>query len=450
MKTVASAKELKRRRRAVATAVGADGVLILPAAAEVIRNRDVHYPFRQDSDFQYLTGFPEPDAVAVIAPKHKGGEFVLFCRPRDPEREIWDGHRYGVDGVVETFAADLAYPLEELDEKLPELLADRNRVFYPLGTDADLDLTVMAWLRAVRAKARTGVRAPTELITSDRIVHEQRLIKTDAEQRTMRHAAAISAAAHQGLMEHCRPGMNEQELEARFLNACAERGARFQAYSPIVGGGRNACVLHYVDNDAELRDGDLVLVDAGCELDGYASDITRTFPVNGRFTEPQRALYELVLTAQKAAIDAVKPGNRWNAPHQAALQVLTQGLLDLGLLKKTKADLPKLIKKEKYKRFYMHRTGHWLGMDVHDVGDYKRDGKWRRLEPGMVLTVEPGLYVAPDAKAPAKYRGIGIRIEDDVLVTDTGHEVLSRDAPKEVEDIERLMAAANTTQREAD
>jgi len=448
MRTTASAKELKRRRRAAATSVGADGLLVLPAATEVIRNRDVHYPFRQDSDFQYLTGFPEPDAVAVIAPKRKGGEFVLFCRPRDPEREIWDGHRYGVDGAIEVFGADQAYPLDKIDEKLPQLLANRKRVFYPLGTDADLDLTVMAWLRAVRAKARTGVRAPTELITSDRIVHEQRLIKAQSEQGTMRHAAAISAAAHQGLMQHCRPGINEQELEARFLHACAERGARFQAYSPIVGGGRNACVLHYIANDAELRDGDLVLVDAGCELDGYASDITRTFPVNGRFTGSQRALYELVLAAQKAAIDAVRPGNRWDAPHQAALRVLTQGLLDLGILKKTKADLAKLIKKEKYKPFYMHRTGHWLGMDVHDVGDYKRGGKWRKFEPGMVLTVEPGLYVAPDAKAPAPYRGIGIRIEDDVLVTETGHEVLSRDAPKEVDDIERLMAATTTTQRE--
>ena len=445
MKPSLKPRQLKRRRRAAAEAIGADGVLILPAAAEVIRNRDVHYPFRQDSDFQYLTGFPEPDALVVIAPKRKDGEFVLFCRPRDPEREIWDGHRYGVDGAIETFGADQAYPLDELDEKLPKLLADRNRVFYPLGTDADLDLAVMAWLRAVRAKARTGVRAPTELVTSDRVVHEQRLIKTKSEQQTMRRAAAISASAHQGLMEHCQPGMNEQQLEARFLAACAERGARFQAYSPIVGGGDNACVLHYIDNDAELSGGDLVLVDAGCELDGYASDITRTFPVNGRFTAPQRALYALVLSAQEAAIDAVKPGNRWNAPHEAALRVLTRGLLELGLLDGTKKDVPKLIKKEKYKPFYMHRTGHWLGMDVHDVGDYKVDGKWRVLEPGMVLTVEPGLYVASDAKAPKQYRGIGIRIEDDVLVTDTGHEVLSRDAPKEIEDIERLMTASRAT-----
>ena len=440
MSTAASAKQLQRRRRAAAKAVGADGVLIVPAATEVTRNRDVHYPFRQDSDFRYLTGFPEPDAVAVIAPKRKDGEFVLFCRPRDPEREVWDGFRHGVEGAVERFGADEAHPLDELDEKLPELLADRERVFYPLGTDAELDLKIMDWLRAVRGQARAGVRAPTELITSDRVIHEQRLIKGKAELRTMRRAAAISAAGHRLLMQRCRPGMSEQQLEALFVGACAEHGARFQAYPPIVGGGHNACVLHYVSNDAELNDGDLVLVDAGCELDGYASDITRTFPVNGRFTDPQRALYALVLEAQRAAIAAVKPGRRWSAPHDAALKVLTRGLVELGLIEGTPEDVPQLIKDEKYKPFYMHRTGHWLGMDVHDVGSYKVDGKWRRLEPGMVLTVEPGLYVAPDAGAPAQYRGIGIRIEDDVLVTEDGHEVLSRAAPKAIDEIEALMA----------
>ncbi|MGB5832236.1 MAG: Xaa-Pro aminopeptidase [Thiohalocapsa sp.] len=444
----ASRKELRRRRYAAAKAVGADGVLIVPAAAEVTRNRDVHYPFRQDSDFHYLTGFPEPDAVAVIAPGRKDGGYVLFCRPRDPEREIWDGHRHGVDGAVETFDADQAHPLEELDDKLPELLGDRERVFYPLGTNAELDLNVMRWLGTVRARARAGVRAPRELVTSDRILHEQRLIKTKAERQVMRRAAAISAEAHKRLMQRCRPGVNEQQLEAVFMNACAEHGARFQAYPPIVGGGRNACVLHYIENNADLCNGDLVLVDAGCELEGYASDITRTFPVSGRFSPPQRALYALVLAAQKAAIKAVKPGNRWNAPHAAALRVLTRGLLDLGLLEGKRKDVPRLIKEEKYKPFFMHRTGHWLGMDVHDVGDYKVDGKWRRLEPGMVLTVEPGLYVAPDAEAPAEYRGIGMRIEDDLLVTDDGNEVLSRGAPKEMDQIEKLMAAARTEQQE--
>lgn len=440
-----TAKELKRRRRDLARAIGADGVLIVPAAREVTRNRDVHYPFRQSSDFAWLTGFPEPDAVAVLAPKHKAGELVLFCRPRDPEREVWDGYRFGTEGAVEHFDADAAHPLAELDEKLPELLADRERVYYPLGVDADFDLKVMGWLRAVRGQARKGVSAPTELVTSDALLHERRLIKSKRELATMRRAAGISAAAHRRLMQTCRPGLGEQQLEATFLHACAERGARFQAYPPIVGGGANACVLHYVENADTLRDGDLVLVDAGCELDGYASDITRTFPVNGRFTEPQRTLYELVLAAQRAAIAAVKPGKRWDAPHKAALKVLTRGLVDLGLIEGSRDDVPQLIKDEKYKPFYMHRTGHWLGMDVHDVGSYKQDGKWRPLEPGMVLTVEPGLYVAPDAEAPAEYRGIGIRIEDDVLVTADGHEVLSRDVPKDVEAIERLMAAGGVS-----
>jgi Xaa-Pro aminopeptidase len=435
-----AAAELKRRRREVIRALGPEAVLVVPAATEVARNRDVHYPFRQSSDFAWLTGFPEPDAVAVVAPKRKEGELVLFVRPRDPEREVWDGFRHGTEGAVERFGAAEAFPLEELDEKLPELLGDRRTLYYPLGTDDALDLRVMKWLRTVRAKARAGVRAPTELITSDRILHERRLIKSQAELSTMRTAARVSAAAHRRLMQTCRPGLTEQGLESTFLHACAEHGGRFQAYPPIVGGGANACVLHYVDNADTLRDGDLVLIDAGCELHGYASDITRTFPVSGRFSAPQRRLYELVLEAQRAAIAQVRPGNRWNAPHKAALKVLTRGLVDLGLLEGSAKDVPKLIKEEKYKPFYMHRTGHWLGMDVHDVGSYKQDGKWRVLEPGMVLTVEPGLYIAPDAEAPEQYRGIGIRIEDDVAVTGDGHEVLSADAPKDPDEIEALMS----------
>ena len=434
-----AAAELKRRRRDVIRALGPDAVLLVPAATEVTRNRDVHYPFRQNSDFGWLTGFPEPDAIAVIVPKRKDGDFVLFCRPRDPEREVWDGFREGTEGAVAHFGASQAFPLGELDEKLPELLGDRRRLYYPLGSDDALDLKVMGWLRAVRAKARTGVSAPTELVTSDRILHERRLIKSKAELATMRNAARISAAAHRRLMQTCCPGLTEQQLETSFLHACAEQGGRFQAYPPIVGGGANACVLHYVENADVLRDGDLVLIDAGCELHGYASDITRTFPVNGRFSDAQRTLYELVLKAQQAAIGQVRPGNRWSAPHKAALKVLTRGLVELGLIDGSVKDLPALIKEEKYKPFYMHRTGHWLGMDVHDVGDYKEDGKWRRLEPGMVLTVEPGLYIAPDAEAPEQYRGIGIRIEDDVAVTNDGHEVLSADVPKDPDAIEELM-----------
>jgi Xaa-Pro aminopeptidase len=432
--------ELKRRRREVMRALGPESVLIVPAAPEVIRNRDVHHPYRQASDLSWLTGFPEPEAVAVLAPKRKEGAFVLFCRPRDPEREVWDGHRYGVDGAVATFGADQAFPIDEIDEKLPEILANRRQLYYPLGVDDGRDLKVMRWLRAVRAKARTGVSAPTALVSSDAILHERRLIKSQAELELMRQAAAVSAAAHRRLMQRAQPGMPEQQLEATFIAACAERGARFQAYPPIVGSGANACVLHYVDNAHVLGDGELVLVDAGCELDGYASDITRTFPVNGRFSPAQRRLYELVLAAQRAAIAKVRPGNHWNQPHKAALKVLTQGLTDLGLIDPGDASLKTLIKEERYKPFFMHKTGHWLGMDVHDVGPYKVDGRWRRFEPGMVLTVEPGLYIAPDAEAPAEYRGIGIRIEDDVAVTDDGHEVLSADVPKEPDAIETLMA----------
>lgn len=437
-----SAAELKRRQRELIKALGNNAVLLLPAAPEVIRNRDVHHPYRQSSDLAWLTGFPEPEAVAVLAPKRKDGAFVLFCRPHDPEREIWDGFRYGVEGAVEHFGADQAFPITELDEQLPQILADRRRVVYPLGLDDGFDRRVIGWLRAVRALARKGISAPTELVSSDQYLHERRLIKSTSELQTMRRAADISAAAHQRLMQTAQPGCSEQRLEATFLAACAEQGARFQAYQPIVGSGAHACVLHYVENADVLRDGDLVLVDAGCELDGYASDITRTFPANGRFSPAQRRLYDLVLKAQLAAIAKVRAGNHWNQPHKAALKVLTQGLVDLGLIDAAGADLKQLIKDERYKPFFMHKTGHWLGMDVHDVGQYKQDGRWRRFERGMVLTVEPGLYIAPDAEAPAEYRGIGIRIEDDVLVTDGEPEILSAKVPKAPDEIEVLMAAA--------
>ncbi|MEA3639651.1 MAG: aminopeptidase P N-terminal domain-containing protein [Lamprobacter sp.] len=439
-----SATELRARRRELIKALGEDAVLLVPAAPEVIRNRDVHHPFRQSSDLSWLTGFPEPEALAVLAPKRKEGAFVLFCRPQDPEREIWDGHRYGVEGAVEHFGADQAFPMTELDQRLPEFLADRRRVVYPLGLDDVFDRRVIGWVRAVRAQARKGISAPTELVSSDQYLHERRLIKSTSELKVMRRAAEISALAHQRLMQSAQPGSSEQQLEATFLTACAEQGARFQAYQPIVGSGANACVLHYVKNDGILRDGDLVLVDAGCELDGYASDITRTFPANGRFSPAQRRLYDLVLKAQLAAIAKIRVGNHWNQPHKAALKVLTQGLVDLGLIKAEGAALKQLIKDERYKPFFMHKTGHWLGMDVHDVGQYKQNGRWRRFEPGMVLTVEPGLYIAPDAEAPAEYRGIGIRIEDDLLVTDREPEVLSAKVPTDPDEIEALMALPAT------
>jgi Xaa-Pro aminopeptidase len=431
--------ELARRRRALATAIGPQALAIIPAASEVIRNRDVHYPFRQASDFTYLTGFPEPDAIAVVAPGRKDGEYVLFCRPKDPEREQWDGARAGVEGARGQFRADQAFPLADLDTQMPDLIGGRETLYFPVGADAAFDARVLGWLRAVRAKARSGVSAPEVLVNLGSVLHEQRLRKSAAELRVMRRAARISAEAHRRLMRVCRPGRRESDLEAEFQHHCASNGARHQAYPPIVGGGANACVLHYVANGEVLKDGDLVLVDAGCELDGYASDITRTFPVGGRFSPPQRELYELVLEAQEAAIAAARPGNRWDQPHQAALMVLTKGLKGLGILA---GRLPKLIKDEAYKPYYMHKTGHWLGMDVHDVGRYKDKDGWRLLEPGMVLTVEPGLYMPDDDTVPKAYRHIGIRIEDDVLVTEQGNEILSAGAPKGVDEIEAEMGRA--------
>ena len=432
------AAEYARRRRALAKAIGPDALAILPAARETIRNRDVHYPFRQSSDFTYLTGFPEPDALAVIAPGRKDGAFVLFCRPKDPEREQWDGPRAGVEAAAGTYGADQAFPLSELDAQMPGLIEGRARLCYPVGDDAAFDARVIGWVNQVRAKARGGAAAPDTFVTLGSVLHEQRLRKSPAEIKVMRRAARISAEGHRRLMRLCRPGRNESELESEFQYHCATQGARYQAYTPIVGGGVNACVLHYVDNGAMLRDGDLVLVDAGCELDGYASDITRTFPVNGRFSPAQRDLYGLVLEAQLAAIAKARPGNRWNEPHEAALRVLTKGLKRLGILSGT---LGKLIKDEAYKPYYMHRTGHWLGMDVHDVGRYKQGGEWRALEPGMVITVEPGLYMPATDAVPEPYRLIGIRIEDDVLITEDGNEVLSAAAPKDPDAIEALMAA---------
>lgn len=436
-----SAAEYRSRRRRLLEALGPGSLALLPAASEAVRNRDVHYPYRQDSDFYYLTGFTEPEALAVLIPGRKAGEYVLFCRSRDPEKEVWDGARAGVEGALAHFGADEAHAIEELDEVFPKLMENLDRLYYPVASDSEMDLRVMDWLREVRAKGRSGVRPPSELVSIERLLHEQRLFKSKAELRIMRKAARISAAGHRQVMRGCRPGRWEYELEADFAHACAARGGRFQAYPPIVGSGANACVLHYVDNRHQLRDGDLVLIDAGCEYAGYASDITRTFPVNGRFSPPQRELYELVLTAQEAAIKKAVAGNRWDDPHKAAVRILTKGLVELGILKGSRKDVPRLVKEEAYKPFYMHRTGHWLGMDVHDVGEYKTGGKWRRLEPGMVLTVEPGLYISADRKdVPKRYRNIGIRIEDDVAVTERGNEVLSADAPKAVADIEAWMS----------
>lgn len=432
-------KEFARRRRQLMRMVGKGGIAILPAAPTRVRNRDVEHAYRQDSDFHYLTGFPEPEAVAVLMPGRPHGEYVLFCRDRNPERETWDGRRAGPEGAVRDYGADDAFPVCDIDDILPGMLEHSERVYYTIGLNAEFDQRLLGWVNQLRAASKTGVTTPAEFVALDHLMHDMRLFKSRGEVATMRKAAKIAAAAHVRAMRACRPGMMEYEIEAEFLHEFRRHDAT-TAYQPIVGGGANGCILHYVENSAQLNAGELLLVDAGCEYDCYASDITRTFPVDGRFSATQRELYEVVLEAQLAAIAKVRPGNHWNDPHDAAVRALTRGLVRLGLLE---GRLPTLIKEGAYRRFYMHRTGHWLGMDVHDVGDYKLGEQWRILEPGMVMTVEPGLYVAPGSKGVArKWQGIGIRIEDDVLVTNDGAEVLSSDAPKDPEEIERLMQAA--------
>jgi Xaa-Pro aminopeptidase len=437
-------KEFERRRRALMRMMEPDSIAIVPAAQVSIRNRDVHYPYRPDSDFFYLTGFREPEAVAVLIPEREQAEYVLFCRERDESKERWDGPIAGQQGAVEQYGAEDSFPIGDLDDILPRMLEQCQRVYYAMGCNPDLDRQMSEWLNRIRAKSRTGIHGPVQFIALDHYLHELRLFKSRSELKAMRTAADISAQAHLRAMRACRPGMTEYALEAEILHECTCRGARFQAYSPIVGGGVNACVLHYVENQAPLRDGDLVLIDAGCEYDYYASDITRTFPVSGRFSIAQRELYELVLEAQNEALKQITPGNHWDAPHQAAVHTITRGLVHLGILRGTSRSVNKLIREEQYKPYYMHRTGHWLGMDVHDVGDYKVDGEWRLLESGMCMTVEPGLYIPPDARGVAKrWRGIGIRIEDDVTVTRAGHEVLTGAVPKDPDAIETLMAGGS-------
>ncbi len=431
-------KEFSRRRKRLMDMMNEGSMAIFPTAPVVVRNRDVEYPFRPDSDFFYLTGFPEPDAVAVLVPDRPQGEYVLFCRERDPKMETWHGRRAGLEGACEIYGADDAFPVDDLDDIVPGLLEDRDRVFYTMGFHPAFDQRVVGWVNQVRSRGRAGVNAPGEFISLGHLLHEMRLYKSRHEIKAMRQAATISAAAHIRAMKVCRPGLKEYQIEAELLHEFMQRGARVPAYPPIVGGGANSCILHYVQNSDVLNDGDVLLIDAGAEYDGYASDVTRTFPINGRFTKEQKAVYEVVLEAQHEAIKKVKPGNHWNEPHEAAVRVLTGGLIDLGILK---GRVKTLIKQQAYGKTFMHRTGHWLGMDVHDVGDYKVDGEWRMLEPGMLMTIEPGLYFPAGSKGiRKKWWNIGVRIEDDVLVTRDGHEVLSNDAPTDPDDIETLMA----------
>lgn len=433
-----SQAEYARRRKDLMTLMAPNSIAIVPSAPEQTRSRDTDYPFRQDSDLLYLCGFSEPEAVLVLLPGREHGEAVLFCRERDPAREIWDGHRAGPEGACKTFAMDDAFPIGDIDEILPGLIEGRERVYYAMGRRPEFDQQVMSWVNTLRSKVRSGAQPPGEFVDLDHLLHDQRLFKSAAELRLMSRAAEIAAQAHCRAMAVCRPGLYEYQLEAEILHEFAYHGARFPAYTSIVGGGANACVLHYIENREQLSSGDLVLIDAGCEYEGYASDVTRTFPVNGVFSSEQKALYEVVLAAQDAALAEVRPDNHWNAPHDASVRVITQGLVDLGLLQ---GEVDDLIEQGAYKAFYMHRIGHWLGMDVHDVGDYKVHGQWRVLETGMVMTVEPGIYVAPDNQdVDERWRGIGIRIEDDVAVTATGHQVLSAGVPKTVAEIEALMA----------
>lgn len=431
-------KEFARRRTQLMAQMEPNSIAIVPSAEEKVRSRDTNYPFRQDNDFYYLSGFVEPEAVLVLIPGRPHGEYVMFCREKDEEKEIWDGYRAGPEGACQKFAADDAFPIDDLDEILPGLMESRERVYYAMGKNSAFDQQVMSWVNSIRSKVRSGAMPPGEFLDLDHLLHDMRLFKSAAEIRVMRHAALISSEAHMLAMKKCQPETFEYQLESEITHFCHAHGAKYQAYNAIVGGGENACVLHYIENDKRLKEGDLVLIDAGCEYMHYASDITRTFPVSGHFSAAQAALYDIVLKAQLAAIKEVKPGNHWNAPHDVSVRVITEGLLALGLLE---GDLSTLIEQEGYKEFYMHRIGHWLGLDVHDVGDYKLDGQWRVLEPGMVMTVEPGIYVSPkNTKVAKKWRGIGIRIEDDVLVTKDGCEVLTDHVVKTRTEIEKHMA----------
>jgi Xaa-Pro aminopeptidase len=430
-------REFARRRRQLIRMMGRDTLAILPAAPPRLRNRDVQYPYRQDSDFYYLTGFGEPEAIALLLPGRGRGEYVLFCRERDAERETWDGARAGPARAVSEYGADEAFPIAAADDLVPRLLAGCERVYYTMGAHPEFDQRVVGWVTSLRAHG-AGVQAPDQLVTLDHLLHDLRLYKSRDEAQAMRRAARIGMQAHRRAMAVCRPGLYEYQVEAEFLHEFRSHGAR-PSYLPIVGSGPNTCVLHYHANDRQLRDGDLLLVDAGCEYDYYASDITRTYPVNGRFTPEQRAIYEVVLEAHAAAIAAVGPGRSWGEPHDAAVRAVARGLRRLGLLDGPPASI---VRSGSYKPFFMHRTGHWLGMDVHDVGDYKVADEWRVLEPGMALTVEPGIYIPEGMKGvPKQWWGIGVRIEDDVLVTADGAELLTADLPRDPDAIEALIGA---------
>ena len=451
-------KIYQERRSALAKQIHAKsggGIAVISTAPELARNRDSEFPYRHDSDFFYLTGFEEPGATLVMEVKSSGKDYKLqshlFCRPKDPEREIWDGIRLGPDAAPTVLGVEFAHSNQELDNKLGELLANQDAVYIRLAESAEADRRLRHWMKKVRGQARAGINPPSELHDVEALIHEMRLFKDAHEIETMRRAAAISAQAHIRAMQMCKPGLREYQLEAELLHEFRNSGAQSVAYNSIVAGGANSCILHYRAGSTELRSGELCLIDAGCELDGYASDITRTFPVNGKFTGPQRALYDITLAAQEAAVAMTKPGNTFVQPHEAALKVLTQGLLDEKLLKLSElGSLENAIETGAYRRFYMHRTSHWLGMDVHDVGSYRErsngpsneEQPWRILKSGMVITIEPGLYVRPADDVDEAFWNIGIRIEDDAVIHDAGCELISRGVPVKADEIEAIMKSA--------
>ncbi|HEX9853428.1 MAG TPA: aminopeptidase P N-terminal domain-containing protein [Woeseiaceae bacterium] len=432
-----NSEEFARRRQTLMRMVGENGIAILPSAPQAVRSRDVEYKYRQDSDFYYLTGFAEPASVAVLAPGRDSGEFILFCRERDSHKERWDGSRSGTDGAVADFAADDAFPVSDIDDILPGIMESRSSVYYTMGAYADFDTQVSEWVKSLRSKGNSGIHTPQEFVALDHVLHDMRLYKSRGEIAAMRRSAKVAVGAHTRAISVISPGLFEYEVEAVYLHEFRRNNAT-TSYSPIVGTGANACTLHYIENSAKLASGDLVLIDAGCELDYYASDITRTLPVSGRFSPEQLAVYEIVLEAQLAAIDMARVGNHWNEPHDAAVNVITRGLKKLGLLQ---GSVQRLVRDGAYREFFMHRTGHWLGMDVHDVGDYKVGDEWRQLESGMVMTVEPGIYISDSRKVPARWRNIGVRIEDDVALTSNGPDILTASLVKEPDAIEKLMAA---------
>ncbi len=433
-------EHFQERRDILAGEMGLRSIAIIATSPVAMRNNDADYKYRADSSFFYLTGFAEPEAVAVIETfdtEEEGYCYSLFCRERNREMEIWNGYRAGIDGAIENYEADEAFAIESLDEEIIGKLTDKDKVFYRIGHDVDFDIRVAKWVKKAEQQQRGGFNTPARLIQLNRVVDEMRLHKSADEIELMQIASDISAEAHTRAMKAVKPGMMEYALEAE-LNYVFGKNGCVPAYNSIVGGGENACILHYVENDQELKDGDLVLIDAACEYQLYASDITRTFPVNGKFSPEQKALYNIILDSQIAAIDAVRIGNSYKEPHNVAVKILVQGLLDLGIMQ---GDLEQIIASESYRQFYMHGTGHWLGMDVHDVGSYKMNSHWRNYAEGIVVTIEPGLYIAPDdSTVDEKWRGIGIRIEDDVVVTKNGPLVLTKNVVKTVEEIEALMA----------